>query len=126
MVNGQDAGLCQYDGGKCFTSLGLVMDKGEKKIVYKHGEYKKDVSTILGDAIPKNIKTIYFRIMADFRGTCNFEYSFDNKKYLSFGTISQLTWAFYRGTRFGIYNYNNSLNSGFVDVDSFEYQLKNK
>ncbi|HEY5508147.1 MAG TPA: glycoside hydrolase 43 family protein [Paludibacter sp.] len=126
MANGQDAGLCQYDGGKCFTSLGLVMDNGQKKIIYKRGEYRKDVSTTLGDAVPKNINTVYFRIKADFNGVCNFEYSFDNKKYSAFGTTSQLTWAFYRGTRFGIYNYNSLQDSGFVDMDSFEYQLKNR
>lgn len=56
-----------------------------------------------------------------YNGVCNFEYSFDNKKFTSYGETTQLTWAFYRGTRFGIYNYNNSQEVGFVDADWFRY-----
>jgi beta-xylosidase len=127
MVNGQDAGLCQYDGGKCFSSLGVVMDNDVKKVVYKRGEYEKAATVTVGDfVVPQKAKTMYFRLKADFNGLCNFEYSFDNKKYIASGETSQLTWAFYRGTRLGIYNYNNLNEAGFVDVDSFEYQINNK
>lgn len=126
MANGQDAGLCQYDGGKCFSSLGVVLENSVKKIIYKVKESKKDVSESVGIVIPKKIHAIYLRINANFNGTCNFEYSFDNKKYTAFGGTSQLTWAFYRGTRLGIYNYNNLQESGFIEVDWFEYKLNNK
>lgn len=126
MVNGQDAGLCQYDGGKCFSSLGVMMDNDVKKIIFKQKGTKKDLVTSIGLDIPKKVKTIYFHIIADFEGKCNFEYSFDNKKFIAFGETSQLTWAFYRGTRLGIYNYNNLQEAGFIDVDWFEYKLENK
>ena len=126
MANGQDLGLCQYDGGKNYSSLGVVMNDDVKKFIYKAKEDKKERTVLVGVVVPKKIKTIYLRIKADYSGACNFEYSFDNKKYIAFGKPSQLTWANYRGTRFGIYNYNNQQEAGFVDVDSFEYQLKNK
>lgn len=121
MANGQDAGLCQYDGGKNFSSLGIVMENNDRKIIFKCGESKKEVMVSVGVAIPKKVKRIYFRIKAYFNGVCNFEYSFDNKKFTSYGETTQLTWAFYRGTRFGVYNYNNSQEVGFVDVDWFRY-----
>jgi len=126
MANGQDAGICQYDGGKAFSSLGVVMNNDEKRLISKTKEYKKDASENIGIAIPKRVKTIYLRVKADFNGVCNFEYSFDNKKYSAFGGSSQLSWAWYRGTRFGIYNYNILQETGFVDVDWFRYPIENK
>jgi len=126
MANGQDAGVCQYDGGKGFSSIGVVMDNGEKKLVYKIKEKNKNTLESVGIVISKKNHTIYLRIKANFKGACNFEYSFDNKKYTVFGGTSQLTWAFYRGTRLGIYNYNNRHEAGFVDIDWFKYEINNK
>ena len=102
------------------------MDKGEKKLVYKIKEKNENTLESVGTVISKKNHTIYLRINANFNGACNFEYSFDNKKYIVFGGTSQLTWAFYRGTRLGIYNYNNRHEAGFVDIDWFKYEINNK
>ena len=126
MANGQDAGICQYDGGKRFSSLGIGMDYDDKKLIYKVKEDQKNVSESVGIVIPKKVKTVYIQVKADFNGVCNFEYSFDNKKYTAFGGSSQLNWAWFRGTRFGIYNYNSLQEAGFVDVDWFRYPIENK
>ena len=126
MANGQDAGICQYDGGKRFSSLGIGMDNDDKKLIYKVKEDQKNVSESVGIVIPKKVKTVYIQVKADFNGVCNFEYSFDNKKYTAFGGSSQLNWAWFRGARFGIYNYNSLQEAGFVDVDWFRYPIENK
>lgn len=126
MTNGQDAGICQYDAGKRFSSLGIVMDQGAKHIVFKVKEDKKEASEKVGMLIPKKLKTIYLRAIVDFNGVCRFEYSFDGKKYSSFGGSSQLSWASFRGARLGIYNYNNQDDAGFIDVDWFRYPIENK
>jgi hypothetical protein len=118
--------LCQYDGGKGFSSLGVVMDNSEKKLIYKIKEVNKETHESVGIVIPKKVHSIYLRIIANFNGACNFEYSFDNKKYTVFGGASKLSWAFYRGTRLGIYNYNNKQEIGFIDVDWFKYEINNK
>lgn len=123
MANGGDAGLCQYDGGKAFSSLGVIMENNEKKIIYQQKETNKDLATTVGLAVAKGVETIYFRVNADFNGKCVFEYSFDDKTYVAFGGTSQLTWAAYRGTRLGIYHYNTLEDAGFVDVDWFKYPL---
>jgi len=126
MANGQDAGLSQYDGGKNFSYLGLVMIDGIKKLIYKQKEDNNPIYESIGIVLPKKVKEIFFRLNADFQGKCSFQYSIDGKKFIAFGETSQLTWANYRGTRLGIYNYNNLQEAGFVDVDWFEYQLVNK
>ncbi len=127
MVNGQEAGLCQYDGGKCFSSLGVVMDNNVKRIVYKRGMNDSNTTLTLSNVVvPNETITMHFRLRADFDGRCNCEYSFDDKTYVGYGEPSQLTWASYRGTRLGIYNYNRLNEAGFVDVDSFNYQMLGK
>jgi beta-xylosidase len=126
MANGQDVGICQYDVGKDFSSFGIIMQNNEKKLIYKTKEEKKDLTELVGKVISKKVKTVYFQVNADFNGFCNFKYSFDNKKFLPMGGTSQLTWANYRGTRLGIYNYNNLQETGYIDVDWFNYQLINK
>ena len=95
------------------------MDQGEKRLIYKVKEDKKDASELVGVLIAKKLKTIYLRAIIDFNGVCRFEYSFDDKKYSSFGGSSQLSWASFRGARLGIYNYNNQDDAGFIDMDWF-------
>jgi beta-xylosidase len=125
MENGQDAGLCQYDGGKNYSSLGLVMIDGIKKLMYKQKEDNKPLIISIGIVLPMKVNEIFFRLNADFQGKCSFQYSIDGKKFIAYGETSQLTWGNYRGTRLGIYTCNDLQEAGFVDVDWFEYQLVN-
>jgi hypothetical protein len=53
--------------------------------------------------------------------TSIFAYSLDSISYTTFGGSYTLTWGNYRGDRLGIYNYNNTADSGYVDVDWFTY-----
>lgn len=126
MADGQDAGVCQYDGGLGYSSLGVVMDQGQKKLIYKYQEHGKDLLETRGERITENSTEVYLRVTADFDGKCRFEYSLDNKTFMVCGGVSQLSWAWYRGTRFGIYNYNTLREAGSIDVDWFKYHLDNR
>jgi hypothetical protein len=103
------------------------MDNNVKRIVYKRGMNDSNTTLTLSNVVvPNETITMHFRLRADFDGRCNCEYSFDDKTYVGYGEPSQLTWASYRGTRLGIYNYNRLNEAGFVDVDSFNYQMLGK
>lgn len=40
---------------------------------------------------------------------------------LPFGEVYQLEWGYYRGSRIGIYCFNNIADAGYIDVDEFIY-----
>ncbi|MCZ4223464.1 glycoside hydrolase family 43 protein [Pedobacter rhodius] len=126
MAEGQEAGSVHYDGGNAYASLGVIVVNGTKKIVYKLKKDKQPAKITDGPTLPSEAKLIYIRNTVNFEGLAYFEYSLDNKKFTKAGGFSQFTWASYRGTRLGIYTFNNDQESGYVDIDWFHYQFKNK
>ena len=48
-------------------------------------------------------------------------YSTDGRKFTPFGEVYQLEWGYYRGSRIGIYCFNNIADAGYIDVDEFIY-----
>jgi hypothetical protein len=69
--------------------------------------------------------------MIDDQASSTFAYSLDGKTFTPIGGSFKFGWANYRGTRVGIYSYNDEAERGFVDVDFFHYtyagpQNKNK
>jgi hypothetical protein len=59
-------------------------------------------------------------------GKSQYAYSLDGRSFTDFGEPYQLSWGNYRGDRIGIYSYNNKADSGYVDVDFFHYDFRNK
>jgi len=101
--------LCQYDGGKNYSSLRVVMNDDVKKFIYKAKEDKKELTVLVGVVVPtKNKNNLFPHKKLGYSGACNFEYSFDKQEIIAFGKpsnhhLGKLSW-----TRFGIYNYNIS------------------
>ena len=59
-------------------------------------------------------------------GNINYEegYSLDGDNFIPFGHPYQLSWGNYRGDRIGVYCYNNNVESGYVDIDYFHYEME--
>ena len=51
-------------------------------------------------------------------------YSLDGDNFIPFGHPYQLSWGNYRGDRIGVYCYNNNVESGYVDIDYFHYEME--
>ncbi|WP_316765749.1 glycoside hydrolase 43 family protein [Pedobacter frigiditerrae] len=116
MTKGQKSGLTHF-GSPNYASLGIVSDGITKRI-----EYNVKGSIILGDTLASN--QLWLKSTWGLDGLSQFYYSTDGVKYIPFGKPYQLMWGAYRGDRIGIYTYNNESDSGYLDVDYFNYLIK--
>lgn len=114
MADGQAAGLCQY-GGR-YAWLGAVQENGACWLTYNFNG-----AITRGPVITSKLLWLQTRINAN--GTAKWAYSFDGRNFTAFGETYRLEWANYRGSRLGIFTYNDSGEAGFVDVDSFQYDF---
>lgn len=115
MTSGQKAGLCHF-GSPSYSSFGIVCDTA------KFIEYNVKGVIVKGPSINANI--IWLKSTWGLDGKSLYYYSLDGITYTVFGNIYQLAWGAYRGDRIGIYNYNNKVDSGFIDVDFFHYNYR--
>ncbi|MES2775983.1 MAG: glycoside hydrolase 43 family protein [Bacteroidota bacterium] len=114
MVDGQKAGLCHFASPN-YSSLGVACNDNIIQIE----------SNVKGKLTPGSIvtgKTVWLKSTWGLDGMSQYSYSTDGVNYLPFGNAYQMTWGGYRGDRIGIYNYNNSADTGYVDVDFFYYK----
>jgi hypothetical protein len=54
-----------------------------------------------------------------------YEYSLDGETFLPFGGTYRLSTAGWRGDMIGTYTFNSLGEAGYVDVDSFQYEVHN-
>ena len=114
-TDGLHAGLVHFASQS--ASLGIVNRQGQNYI-----EFTKNNKHQQGIAIPSS--TLWLKSVWGLDGKSTFYYSFDNEDFIEFGQYL-LSWGFYRGDRIGIYCYNDVSESGYVDVDYFQYPLFN-
>ena len=114
-TDGLHAGLVHFASQS--ASLGIVNRQGQNYI-----EFTKNNKHQQGIAIPSS--TLWLKSVWGLDGKSTFYYSFDGEDFIEFGQY-QLSWGFYRGDRIGIYCYNDVSESGYVDVDYFQYPLFN-
>jgi Beta-xylosidase len=121
--DGQEAGLTHFNGGRDYSCLGVKNDNGQKQLCWsKKQSQDKDVTFIKGNTLSHNIRYIWLKTVINFSGEAIFSWSFNGKSYHTFGGKFQLAWGNYRGSRIGVYTYNNRVEKGFVDVDFFSYK----
>ncbi len=114
LAEGQKAGLCSM-GGK-ITSLIGVMKKGGQLYVFIENNGK-----ITNEKIIK-AKRIYFRIKLDIKGGTNqFYYSLDNKSFNQYGDNFTTVFGYWKGTRLGLFSFNETNDSGSVSFNWFTY-----
>ena len=67
---------------------------------------------------------LWLRSTWDFDGKTNLSYSLAGVTFGDFGEPYQLTWASYRGDRIGIFTFNDLGETGYLDVDDFQYKIQ--
>lgn len=112
MSDGQKAGLCHYS--KAYAMLGVTQSGKSRKL-----EFRTNKEKMTGPVIKEN--HVWIKSVWGVDGKSRFSYSTDGKKFIRFGELYQLEWGYYRGSRIGIYCFNNITDMGYIDVDKFVY-----
>jgi beta-xylosidase len=114
MVDGQKAGLCLYWNDAC--RLGVLQQAGVQTVELVNGG-----TTTPGPALKSPV--VWLKALLDDQGGATFAFSLDGKRFTPIGDGYKLGWHNHRGTRIGIYSYNDEADAGYVDVDSFQYRF---
>jgi len=116
MADGEEAGLCHFNGGKDYSTIGIVQSGTTRAL-----KYDSNGAITKGDQIPAASATIWLRSKVDKSSSSTCYFSYDGTTFTQLGGTFALKWGGYRGDTIGVYNYNNTSESGFVDVDWFHY-----
>ncbi|MCD7962174.1 MAG: hypothetical protein LUF90_01175 [Rikenellaceae bacterium] len=115
MKDGQIAGLCHY--AATYAYIGIKKKYAETFIIFNENE------NIESNKIDTE-NEIWLRSVWGLDGICRFYYSMDGKKFQDFGKEYRFTWGNYRGTRIGLFTFNEKNEEGLIDIDYFEYRKK--
>jgi len=112
---GQKAGLCSM-GGKTNNLIG-VTKKGNQLFVFMESMGKiTDEKAIRG-------RRIWFKVTLDIETHNNqFWYSTDNKNFISLGNTFMTSFGNWKGTRLGLYSFNEKDESGSAAFNWFTYE----
>jgi beta-xylosidase len=116
MAKGQRAGFVRFGGISHLIGV-RIDDKGSRNIFFMDD---KGIETV-GPKIEKDI--IYFKT-TNIGKVANFEYSYDNKHFISFGNDFKLGFGRWTGDRLGFYSWNEIEESGYIDIDWFQYEYE--
>lgn len=82
-------------------------------------ELNNDGTNTIVSQLNSATKYVWLKATIDDLGSSNFFWSRDGEEFTPIGDGFKFGWGNYRGTRIGVYSYNNEAVSGFVDIDSF-------
>jgi beta-xylosidase len=116
MADGQIAGLVFF--WKNYAQIGVAQKNGQRNIVFNENEIRTEGPKLL----PTDLAWVRAKI--DDQGGCSFTYSLDGKTFTPIGTRFFFGWFNYRGTRLGLFTYNDLGEHGWVDFDSFHYDYR--
>jgi beta-xylosidase len=114
MTNGQYAGITHFSTTSN-SLLGIKKEQGIRRLFYSYNNVDTTGIALSG-------KYIWLQSQWNANGENIYAYSLDGKEFVAFGGRSTLTWGGYRGDRIGIFNFNIEGESGFIDVDYFNYR----
>jgi beta-xylosidase len=128
MADGQNAGLLLTYYAK-YSGIGVVYEGSRKFLRYYESvpvdnDQNRNLA-INGNELPKDIQTVYFRTESDFDGKSQFYYSFDGQLFYAYGPAYLMQATAHRGFNVGVFNYNNTQEKGWIDVDEFKYEMIN-
>ena len=112
LAPGQNAGLCLFHGSAGW--IGATCKEG-RKYVAQVSDGQWTVGPELKGA------DLWARADIDANGKVTWAYSIDGKEFQPLGRPFQCGWFKYRGTRIGLFTYNNDGENGIVDFDDFVY-----
>lgn len=125
MDNGQEAGLVHFNGGKDYAYLAVVKVNGRLSLVYRSKNSKGGEQVLPLTFLPGGQRLFWLKTEIDFSGRAVFYWSLNGHKYHACGVSFQLKWGNYRGSRIGLFTYNNLQENGYIDVDYMTYCEKN-
>ncbi len=112
MADGQRAGLCHFS--RSYSMLGVHQIGAARRLEFQFN------GVVTSGPVLTNA-TLWLRSQWGLNGMSQYAYGLDGATYTEFGEPYPLSWGYYRGDRIGIYNFNDHLAAGYVDVDSFQY-----
>lgn len=113
MTDGQHAGLGHFSN--TFGYIGVVQRDGVRRIEYR----RAGQAPVTGPVVEAS--TVALRMAWGLSGQASMTYSLDGRRFLPFGDVTQQTRASYRGSRVGVFTYNDQADAGHLDVDAVEY-----
>lgn len=136
MLPGDKSGFAAFNGDSGL--LEIESNEDGKYLVAKSSSVKigNPAHNVTGtddeeyERIPLRSDNIYLKIDTDFtpgRDIATFAYSYDGENWNSIGKEFKMIFDYRRlfmGTRFAIYNYATDCTGGYVDVDSFDIEMK--
>ena len=112
MADGQFAGMCSMS--KANSQIGIHRKGGKTFVYFKSGKTYEE-KAVLG-------KRIYFKVTLNTDGAKNqFYYSLDNKNFQPFGKIFEVKWGYWKGSRIGLFSYNEIKDGGTASFNWFDY-----
>ena len=119
LADGQNAGLCFFS--RTSGWIGAVRQQVKRDgqssqiNVVQVEQGKRTIGPVLTGT------ELWVRAAIDVNGCVTWAYATDAKTFSALGCRHQSDWANYRGTRIGLFTYDNEGQSGIVDFDSFTY-----
>lgn len=108
MADGQKAGLCHF--ARSHSALGVTQVGAVRQL-----EFRLNGALTLGPVLTNNL--LWVKSTWGLAGRSHYAYSLDGVVFTPFGAAYQFDWGHYRGTRVGLYSFNNQTAAGHVDVD---------
>jgi beta-xylosidase len=118
MADGQIAGLVFF--WKNEVQVGVVQNDGRRRIVFN----QDNVSIPGPELLPAHLA--WLRASIDDQGGCVFAYSLDGKIFSPIGPRFAFGWHNYRGTRLGLFTYNDLGEHGRADFSQFQYDYPSR
>ncbi len=116
MTDGQIAALALF--GKTSAAIGVTQIDNAKHFYFSGNDTKAEGPEI-------TIANIWLRATWDANGLAHFFFSTDGYNYDPLGNAFTITnFGNYLGAKIGIFTANDTQESGFVDVDYFNYEVK--
>jgi Beta-xylosidase len=113
-AEGQKAGLCIM-GGPVINLIGIREKDGQLNLF-------TETSGKITSGKPVKLKKIFLKVVLDIIGNKNqFYYSIDNKSYTAAGETFTTAFGYWKGTRIGLFSFNEVDEKGSASFNSFIY-----
>lgn len=113
IVEGQKAGICSMS--KIYNLLGVYKKEGKMYIFTDRKGQVHEEKAIAA-------KRIFLKLTLDIKsGNNRFSYSLDNKSYTMIDGAFDTQWGYWKGTRIGLFSFNERSNGGTASFNQFIY-----
>ena len=115
-----ESGLAIFNGGVDYARIGVKQKKMYKELIFEVDE--KVTKTV---SLPE-ISEIYLRVITGYDEEAAWYYSLDGKEFKKIEYTYQLKAGNFRGSMIGLYTFTRGNESGYLDIDWFRTEIKNR